>query len=93
MCIREASLQERRLGTHDSLRTLTVTAGDLIVVRHALVHLGKLALPARPVRGRTSSARTASRRSSRRSDWMLMAGRDICALALRCRRLMALMSL
>ena len=26
-------------------------------------------------------------------DWMLMAGRDICALALRCRRLMALMSL
>ena len=25
--------------------------------------------------------------------WMLMAGRDICTLALRCRRLMALMSL
>ncbi len=44
MCIRQASLQERRFGTHDGLCTLTVIAGDFILVRHALVHLSKLAL-------------------------------------------------
>ena len=41
--IGEAALAEQRLGAHDGLRALPVVVGDLIVMGHTLVHLGKLA--------------------------------------------------
>ena len=51
MGIGEASPAEQRLRPHNRLRTLSVTVGDPVIVRHALVHLSQLAyqLPRRTV--------------------------------------------
>ena len=43
MRIGETALTEQGLRAHDGFRTLSVVVGDLIVMGHTLVHLGKLA--------------------------------------------------